>query len=145
MADDSFEGIWNDPSFQFHPNLAANPSAGSCVYAVQFQAWVDATFECVLEQDLVSVNHCKLFLLDRFFQFRASVPRRHHNVTSGRQAHTCIFDVFETAYNRLRVRELSLAPPPIVVKVRSTPQPNRLDALIIGTLEPDPEFGPYGS
>ncbi len=141
MAGDSFEGIWNDPPFVV--SVSADPSSDACVFAVQLQAWIDATFERSLDAlDLVSINHSKLFLLDRFFQFRASLPRRHRPSSGGRNGHTCIFEVFEAAYNHLRVLELSLAPPPIVTVRPRKPQPrNRLDALIIGDLEPDPEFG----
>jgi hypothetical protein len=139
MPDESFDRIWNDPPFT--ARVVRGVAPGPCGYAVQFQAWVDATFEPVLENpDAVRLNQVKIFLLDRFFQFRASVPRRHRSLGASGQGHRCIFNVFEDAYHELRVAELALSPPPIVGPVRPARPEGLLEGLIMGSIGADPEF-----
>ena len=138
MAGESFDGIWNDPPFHFQ----AEPPDAPCAFAKQFQNWVDTTFGEVLQEgDFTSLVQCKLFLLDRYFQFRASMPRRHRAPSPGRSGHTCIFEVFEASYNQLRFLELSLAPPPFARPAPHVRMPSPASSVLVGEIEPDPEFG----
>jgi hypothetical protein len=52
--------------------------------------------------------------LDRYFEWRAAVPRQHRN-RLGVAGHPCIFQVFEEAYRQLKAAELALSPPSLVL------------------------------
>ena len=49
-------------------------------------------------------------------EWRAQVPKNHRHRVS-ENGHTCIFHVFERTYQRIRMVELKLVPPVIVIEV----------------------------
>lgn len=101
-----------------------------CEFGKHFRAWTKQYCEPAIQSgDLIQINQCKIRLLDRFFEWRAAVPKAHRN-RIGEQSHTCIFHIFEAAYNALRIAELSLSGPPIYIP----PPPQQ---------KPLPQFGGY--
>lgn len=96
-----------------------------CVYAQQFDAWAqELCVGSVRNLSVVSLNQAKVLLLDKYMQWKASVPKRHRAYTaSGPNSHICIYHVFETAYDRLRVLELSLTPPMLFLPLPPLPPP----------------------
>jgi len=114
MPSDSFDRIWGQTDFSCQIVGPADIN-GPCPYAIQFQGWVDVQFERELAaRDRLTVNRMKIYLLDRYFQYRQAVPKRHLHIGGAGMGHRCIFNVFEDTYNELRVIELGLAPPPII-------------------------------
>lgn len=95
-----------------------------CEFGKHFRAWTKQYCEPAIQsRDLIQINQCKIRLLDRFFDWRAAVPKSHRN-RIGEHSHTCIFHIFEVAYNSLRIAELSLSGPPIYIP--PPPQPKSL-------------------
>ncbi len=118
--DASFERLWHSHDFELPeepPNL--------CVYAQKFQEWTqDLCIKVAQIPSIVSVNQFKVLLIDKYFEWRSFSPKRHRNYTGTAQgSHTCIFHVFETAYNRLKVVELSLTPPMLFLPPPPVPPP----------------------
>jgi hypothetical protein len=106
-ADARFEAIW-EKAREFK---VSEPVPQQCVYARKLSEW--ATQLCIKvaqEPDIVSVNQAKVLLLDKYFEWRNAAPRSHRN-RLGDNGHSCIFQAFGEAYERLKVVELSLTPP----------------------------------
>ena len=87
-----------------------------CAAAQQFQQWTETLCTSVVKAGrydnasaAVAVNQAKLLLLDKYFEWRAAVPKSHRNRTG--EGHTCLYHVFVETYQTLRVIELSLTPP----------------------------------
>jgi hypothetical protein len=57
-----------------------------------------------------------------------------HRLRIGPQGHQCIYQVFKNAYERLRIVELSLIPPPIYIPVQPLPEPkpHNIAGLFLG-------------
>jgi hypothetical protein len=100
--------IWGEQGSQAPPICAA---------AHQFQQWAEALCVGVArialqssDDGVVAVNQAVVRLTTRYFEWRSAVPKAHrtHIAETG---HTCIFHIFEHAYQQLRVIELSLTPP----------------------------------
>lgn len=101
-----------------------------CDFAKHFRAWTKQYCEPAIQSgDLIQLNQCKIRLLDRYFEWRAAVPKSHRN-RIGEHSHICIFHIFEVAYNALRVAELSISGPPLYLP----PPPEQ---------KPLPRFGGY--
>ena len=81
-----------------------------CVYAQGFRNWTKGLLKVLEEPDIVSINRAKIMLLDRFFEWYKFVPSA-HRMRLGLHGHTCIFQVFERSYEKLRIAELSISPP----------------------------------
>ena len=131
----SFESAWFQPEFELpdeEPQL--------CPYAERFLA---------IAQELVSratanptelrINVSKLHLLDRYWAFYVSIPKQHQNHVGNRGGHTCIFQVFMSAYNALHVLALSISPPKVVeappppqLPPPSPPPPLQIAGIFIG-------------
>lgn len=119
----SFEGLWHGHEFE----LPIQPEGGAneptlCVYARKFSQWAEEL--CVgatTHPTLVSINQSKVLLLDKYMEWRSFTPKRHRTYTG--TAHTCIFHVFASAYDRLKVVELSLTPPMLFLPSLPPPQP----------------------
>jgi hypothetical protein len=99
-----------------------------CPYAAKFKQWADTLCGTVVEatrydnaRAAVALNQCKLLLVDRLFEWRASVPKSHRNYTG--KGHICLLHVFDEAYRTLRTIELSLTPPLLFLPA---PPPARL-------------------
>ncbi|HEX9987305.1 MAG TPA: hypothetical protein VGE45_02370 [Chloroflexia bacterium] len=92
------------------------------MYARKFTIWAEGLCVHVTEDpSIISINQAKVLLLDKYMEWRSFVPKRHRTYT--RNAHTCIFHVFEIAYDRLKVVELSLTPPMLFLPVPAPPPP----------------------
>ncbi len=118
-----------------------------CEGADLFFEWADELCEAAIEKEsVVALNQALVLLVKRLFAWRDSLARRHRS-KSGRLKHACIEDVFEAFYRRLQKAELTLSPPPLAVvpeapRVFIPPEPKgRFDGLLVGMVEPDPEFG----
>lgn len=108
-----------------------------CPYALQFETWA---IELVREHGttLVSINQGKVLLVDRYFEWRATVPTAHRNRVND-QGHICIFHVFDEAYRTFRTRELSIRPPIIFIPEPKPPlpppSPPQIAGIFIGEVD----------
>lgn len=143
MHTKSFDSIWEGDRFDCP--FPTETETSMCIYAQQFQEWVTTLFDRRLQEpSQLAVNQCKVFLLDKYFQYRRSVPQSHKSVGGTGRGHYCIFSVFEYAYSKLHATELDLVPPPIERISKPPPpasRPGPLNGLVIGMVDPDPEFG----
>ena len=104
-----------------------------CPYARKFAEWAASLIETSKEPEVVSVNQAKILLIDKYFEWRSFVPKNHRNhVGSG--GHRCIYHVFEQAYERLKVLELSLTPPMLFLPPPPPPPP-QIAGIFLGGLE----------
>lgn len=98
---------------RFFTDLVPTPEGDDdddmCVYARRFEAWTRQLCE-EHRGSIVAINQAKVLLLDKYFEWRAYVPRPHRNRVS-EHSHRCIWHVFEDGYRVLRVLELGLKPP----------------------------------
>jgi hypothetical protein len=134
--DSSFERLWNGQEFEL-PSNEEQPNY--CVYAREFNEWAQQLCVGAAQQpSIVAINQNKVLLLDKYMQWKASVPKRHRAYTAnGPNSHICIFYVFEIAYDRLRVLELSLTPPMLFI-----PPPSPPPALVQPPPDP-PQLGAF--
>jgi hypothetical protein len=108
-----------------------------CFYGKSFSIWAD---ELVAENSgsLVKINQAKVLLVDRYFEWRAYVPKNHRNRVSER-SHLCIWHIFELTHRKLRLAELAqtgplLFLPPEQSGVASAPMA-QIPALFLGDVE----------
>ncbi|MHA1290258.1 MAG: hypothetical protein ACTSPB_22985, partial [Candidatus Thorarchaeota archaeon] len=94
-----------------------------CIYALRFQQWIDQLMKVLDEPDVVIINQAKILLLDKFFEWRRWVPLEHRQ-RMGIHGHTCVFQVFECAYEKLRFVEMNLTPPMLFIPQAITPREN---------------------
>lgn len=102
-----------DTLLQQHEDLHLNfvVLEEACEYAHHFRTWAQTYCEPAIKSgDLVQINQAKLRLLDRYFEWRAAVPKAHRN-RIGMHGHSCIFHVFERTYQALKLAELSISGP----------------------------------
>jgi ribosome-associated toxin RatA of RatAB toxin-antitoxin module len=98
---------------------------GLCDYAEAFLEWAEEVVaDATTDSNLVAVNQAKVRLIDKYFEWRATVPKTHRNRVND-SGHACIFHVFEKTYQVLRATELSLRPPPLYI-----PEPPRSKEVI---------------
>jgi hypothetical protein len=114
-----------------------------CVHAELFMAWSGDLVQAAIDrEDPVAINQAKIFLVDRYFGWLDSIPKRHRSLT-GRYGHVCVAHVFEGMYRRLRAVELDLRPPPLAIAPPPPPQiireepRRRLDGMLIGDIDDD--------
>ena len=135
--EDRFEHIWNKIS----DLEIAEPAENKCYYAQGFSIWVDQLQSSLTKPTIVTVNQAKLLLLDKYFEWHRYVPME-HRMRLGFRGHICIFQVFEVAYDHLKVIELSLTPPllflPSYEAVIAPPQP-RIAGIFLGESTDQPE------
>ncbi len=131
MADyEYFEDLWP-------PNQGSmfEGDDSLCAFAEHFLEWAeDLAAEATDGSDQVAVNQAKVQLLDRYFEWRATVPKTHRNRVS-ESGHTCIFHVFEGTYYVLRAVELSLTPPLLFIPEPPPPTEMIYTPLILGEEE----------
>jgi hypothetical protein len=126
--DASFETLWNSM-----PDFELPEPQPYCVYAQRFLAWAtQLTTNVAQAPHIVFVNQAKILLVDKYFEWRHSVPRTHRN-RLGSNGHVCIFQTFVDAYDQLRVVELSLTPPPLYLP--AAPEPAQIAGIFIGDRE----------
>lgn len=99
--------MWNrDWDIQIPPS-----QPDRCNFAQGFFEWANELCANASERkSTVFVNQAKVLLLDKYFEWRAFVPKSHRNRIGG-SGHICVFQVFAEAYERLKVLELSITPP----------------------------------
>ena len=116
--DVSFEALWNQQEFEV-PGVTED----LCIYAKHFSDWTAAIILNVEEiGTVIAVNQGVLRVTHQYFEWRTVVPKSHRN-RIGELGHTCIFHVFEAAYKKLRIIELSIMPPLITHPVPPPPPP----------------------
>lgn len=133
--DTQFEALWSQQEFELpdtKPTL--------CEYAQKFADSIAPLIEkAVAKGEIVTINQAVLLVTHRFFEWRAYVPKSHRNRVS-EFGHTCIFHVFETAYQRLKLAELEMAPPMLFVPAPpplppapvSAPAPIQIAGIFLG-------------
>ena len=87
-----------------------------------------------IQYTVVSINQAKIQLVDKFFEWYRYVPRN-HKLRMGSSGHTCIFQVFENGYQRLKVIELSITPPLLFLPVNASvivPPVPRIAGIFLG-------------
>lgn len=105
-----------------------------CSYAKEFSKWVDQLLSEEIQYSNVSINQAKIQLVDKFFEWYRYVPRS-HKLRMGSRGHTCIFQVFENGYQRLKVIELTITPPLLFLPTNQTvllPPPPRIAGIFLG-------------
>lgn len=108
---DEFIAWWDDDSKFDLGNTERQKYRNYCVFAQQFAQWAEnLVTDAGGSLSLVAIQQAKIQLLDKYFEWRASVPKNHRDRV-GSSGHYCIFQVFVSAYDTLRMVELSLTPP----------------------------------
>lgn len=116
---------------EIDPNDEAQEEREKCYYAARFLEWAE-TLCSENGWSVVAVNQAKVLLIDKYFEWRNSVPKTHRDRT-GERGHFCIFHVFEHAYRKLRLKELSMTPPMLFVpEVKAEPRMRPIPALFLG-------------
>lgn len=111
-----------------------------CAYATRFEAWTAQLCRSLSSQPgqptVEAIRYSRLLLVERFMEWRSAVPLSHRN-RLGTTGHRCLFWVFEQAYELLKVAELSLSPPPLVLPTPpSDPRPvPQIAGIFIGEEE----------
>jgi hypothetical protein len=109
-----------------------------CMYAQRFEVWARQLCE-EHQSSVVTINQAKVLLLDKYFEWRAYVPRQHRNRVS-ENSHHCIWHVFEERYRTLRLVELSIngpmlfLPPPPAPPLPPPPPP-QIAGIFIGEVD----------
>jgi hypothetical protein len=123
--------------------LSPQMPASRCPYAAQFAVWTEALCSNV-EQDarrptpagIIAVNQGYVLLLTKFFEWWYILPKVHRTRLNTSRGHTCVFQVFEAAFQRLKALELSLTPPLLFLPPAPPPAPPpRIAAIGLGILE----------
>src|SRR3990172_4786725 len=133
-AGPTFESIWrNLPDFEL-PGPTMGPL--QCRYAQEFSGWTEDLLEFVEEPSVVSVNQAKVLLLDKYFEWRRFVPQSHRR-RLGNTGHCCIYQVFASTYDRLKLVELSLTPPMLFLPPPPPPPPPppQIAGIFLGQLD----------
>ena len=104
-----------------------------CMYALRFQGWVEELLGVLKDRNIVRINQLKISLTDRFFEWQRWVPQAHRQ-RMGIHGHTCVFQVFESAYEKLRFVELDLKPPMVYIPQPppTPPKPHNITGITLG-------------
>src|SRR6266542_3735140 len=101
----SFDDLWNK-----------EPTIPLCPFAESFSKWAEELVGRTLHMpSVVAINQAKILLLDKYFEWRSYVPRKHRVIVGQQSGHICIFQIFEQNYERLKLVELSLTPPMLFI------------------------------
>ncbi len=143
MDQETFDNYWRQQQeFQFtKPQVKED----HCIYAQHFAAWADALYQEETQAPThIGINQKMLLLMKKYFEWRAVVPKAHRDRV-GERSHVCIFHIFERMFNRLKVLELSLAPPmlflppPPQLPPMQVTKVYKLDHFPIGEVEEEAE------
>jgi hypothetical protein len=125
--EERFNIIWNNVSNITLPE----PTQDFCFYGQAFTCWADQLIKDLKPPKIVSINQAKVLLLDKFFEWYRYVPKAHRQKL-GMHGHTCIFQVLVSAYEQLKVLELSLTPPLIFIpEPIQVPPPPQIEAIFL--------------
>ena len=94
------------------------PPSRYCHFAEELYKWAEQL--CARaegERSAIAVKTAKLYLVEKYMDWRLAAPANHRNRLSTRN-HICLFSVFTETYERLQKIELSLPLSPLVL-----PQP----------------------
>jgi hypothetical protein len=129
--DASFPTLW-----QHHNDLVfSEQQPQHCEFGEQFAVWAAELIERVIDNpSVILVNQSKVLLLDKYFEWRAVVPKAHRYHLGRGNSHVCIFGVFEATYERLKRLELSLTPP-LLFLPQPPPPPAQIAGIFIGEEE----------
>ena len=127
-----FEKMWH----QFDDFEVPKVPANFCRFAKQFSDWADDLLKVTERPSIVAINQSKILLLDRFMDWLRAVPPSHRRIADTSH-HTCIWHVFQQAYERLKVAELSLTPPMLFLPPAPPPPPPppQIAGIFMGELE----------
>jgi hypothetical protein len=122
ISDTMFDNIFNGGSggglFEFQ--VAVAPII-LCPYALAFAEFADRLCEPEIEgPSIVGVNQAILQLTKKYFEWFNKVPKRHQYHLS-ENGHTCIFQVFVEAYEKLSMIELTISPPKLYIPPKPPP------------------------
>lgn len=132
-----FEQLWDNQEF----HLPEEDQANSCVFAEKFAAWLEPKVnEAVRKNSHEAINQVKILALDKYFEFRAVVPKS-HRFSVREESHLCIWHIFEHAFQQLKAAELALTPPilylPEPAPPPAPPPPPQIAGIFIGEAEDD--------
>lgn len=124
------------------PTEEPDPFDHYCSYARIFKRWVDETLDKYVRHgvDEVRLAQAKMLLLDRYFEFRSYAPKGHRDKL-GDKGHVCIYGVLVEAYHEIRMAQLSLNPPEVLIVPSKAEQTNpltsfaQIPALLLGELK----------
>jgi hypothetical protein len=114
--DTAFDELWGGG--------APQPTLPLCPFAEEFQKWAEEL--CASTEQArtpAAVNVAKVLLVDKYFEWRTFVPRRHRTISGTSGGHTCIWNVFEMTYRRIKIVELAISPPPLTPPQPALPAP----------------------
>ena len=129
--EDRFYSFWN----RIEGLEVAEPEDDTiCIYALSFQKWIDELANLMDHSNAVAVNQAKILLTDKYFDWERLVPQTHRQ-RLGVHGHTCIYQVFKLAYDKIRILELSIVPPPLYLPPQpppTIPKPPNIAGIFIG-------------
>ena len=127
--EERFKSIW----FQQREIDVQPLPENKCVFAQSFSQWVMGLFKCLEDPSIVAVNQAKVLLQDKYFEYYRYVSKKHRKHRSPR-GHICIFQVYEAAYDQLKVIELQITPPMMFVPEEKPiePPPPRIAGIFMG-------------
>lgn len=125
--EDRFLSIWNSIGKLDIPEPEEDTI---CIFALRFQEWVDRLLRVLENPEVVLINQAKVLLTDKFFDWQRFVPQSHRQ-RLGIHGHTCVFQVFEDAYEKLRFVELNLTPPMLFLP-HDPPKPHNIGGIAYG-------------
>jgi hypothetical protein len=100
-SDPLYRELWGD----------ASEAPPYCIYGQRFSDYTEKLCKDIEDgPDIFKIYKAKILLLDRFFEYRAVVPKgcRYRMNDTG---HRCIWHCFSDAYARIKAVELSISPP----------------------------------
>lgn len=145
-----FAEVWASDSKPLDFDVAVAKD-DTCKHARALEQWIEKELNPRAENKTrKSINQCKLYLQNKYFQLRERLPQRHRSIGGTGRGHRCVFAVYQEAFERFDTIERWLEPEPIedVVKVPVPVQqkPKLLaDDLDLGEIVADPEFGDYST
>lgn len=109
------------------------PYINYCTPARVFKQW---TLEMLAEYlsrtpTPIQLAQAKVLLVDRYFEWRATVSKSHRNRV-GENGHVCIFHVFEQAYQQIRMVQLTVTPPQLMVPAPPVKPPTQIQGITLG-------------
>jgi len=121
----------------------ADPYDNHCEYARAFAQWaVEMVHSYVHDGEPLRLAQAKILLVDKYFEFHSYAPKSHKDRTS-EKGHICLYHVFVEVYRKIRMKELTLAPPKIFIldlkqeekQVPAAPALAHVPALYLGEVK----------